>query len=193
MIKNELAPGIVAYTNVFDDHMSLPEMIEESVKHKAVSWLTASVSEGTNKDIRDTDTIVIPSYALNQLPETPEETFRQNMQNIIMSIFKPALDDYMGEYGVFYDKFEEFNILKYGSGQKFINHIDDHPNYHRRISLVYYMNNDYSGGEINFPRFGITYKPNKDELLIFPSTYSYNHSVSPVVLGTRYAIVGWVK
>ena len=193
MVKKELAPGIVVYSNVFDKHESLPAMIEESVAYNAVSWLSASVSEGTNKEIRDTDTIVIPSYIPKQPPETPEETFRESMQKIIMSIFKPALDDYMGEYGVFFNNFEEFNILKYGSGQKFINHIDDHPNYHRRISLVYYMNQDYSGGEINFPRFNLKYKPNKNELLLFPSTYTYNHSVSPVTSGIRYAIVGWIK
>ena len=61
------------------------------------------------------------------------------------------------------------------------------------MSWVYYINDDYTGGEIVFPRFGITYKPAKDELLIFPSTYVYNHSVLPVIEGTRYAVVSWLR
>jgi predicted 2-oxoglutarate/Fe(II)-dependent dioxygenase YbiX len=55
------------------------------------------------------------------------------------------------------------------------------------------MNDNYSGGEINFPRFGISYKPAANEILMFPSTYVYNHSVSEVTEGTRYAVVSWMK
>jgi Rps23 Pro-64 3,4-dihydroxylase Tpa1-like proline 4-hydroxylase len=193
MESKELAPGIVVYSNVLNDGVNLPSMIEEAVEYKAVAWLSASVSGGTNKDVRDTDTMVIPSY----MPETPQESprdfFNKSMLDIINSIFKPAVNEYMANYGISYQEFETFSILKYGVGQKFTNHIDDHPNYHRRVSMVYYMNEDYQGGEISFPRFDLTYKPKADELLLFPSGYTYNHSVSPVSSGVRYAIVGWIK
>ncbi len=193
MESKELAPGIVVYSNVLNDGVNLPSMIEEAVEYKAVAWLSASVSGGTNKDVRDTDTMVIPSY----MPETPQESprdfFNKSMLDIINSIFKPAVNEYMANYGISYQDFETFSILKYGVGQKFTNHIDDHPNYHRRVSMVYYMNEDYQGGEISFPRFDLTYKPKADELLLFPSGYTYNHSVSPVSSGVRYAIVGWIK
>lgn len=193
MESKELAPGIVVYSNVLNDGVNLPSMIEEAVEYKAVAWLSASVSGGTNKDVRDTDTMVIPSY----MPETPQESprdfFNKSMLDIINSIFKPAVNEYMANYGISYQDFETFSILKYGVGQKFTNHVDDHPNYHRRVSMVYYMNEDYQGGEISFPRFDLTYKPKADELLLFPSGYTYNHSVSPVSSGVRYAIVGWIK
>jgi len=193
MESKELAPGIVVYSNVLNDGINLPSMIEEAVEYKAVSWLSASVSGGTNKDVRDTDTMVIPSY----MPETPQESprdfFNKSMLDIINSIFKPAVNEYMANYGISYQDFETFSILKYGVGQKFTNHVDDHPNYHRRVSMVYYMNEDYQGGEISFPRFELTYKPKADELLLFPSGYTYNHSVYPVTSGVRYAIVGWIK
>lgn len=193
MESKELAPGIVVYKNLLNDGTNLPAMIEEAVEYKAVAWLSASVSGGTNKDVRDTDTMVIPS----SMPETPQESprdfFNKSMLDIINSTIKPAVSEYMADHGIFYEDFETFSILKYGVGQKFVNHIDDHPNYHRRVSMVYYMNEDYSGGEIVFPRFGIEYKPKADELLVFPSGYTYNHSVAPVKSGTRYAIVGWIK
>jgi predicted 2-oxoglutarate/Fe(II)-dependent dioxygenase YbiX len=53
------------------------------------------------------------------------------------------------------------------------------------------MNDNYTGGEISFPRFGITYKPKANELLMFPSNYVYNHSVAEVTAGNRYAVVTW--
>lgn len=193
MIGNEIAPGIVVYSQVYGDYKNLPSMIEEAVEYEAISWSEASVSGGTNKSARDTDTIVIPSKLPDVLSETPRDVFYQNMINIINTIVKPSIEDYMANYSIFYSDFEPFNILKYGEGQKFINHIDDHPNYPRRISFVYYMNDDYHGGEINFSRFDITYKPKANDLLVFPSAYTYNHSVIPVRSGTRYAIVGWIK
>jgi predicted 2-oxoglutarate/Fe(II)-dependent dioxygenase YbiX len=61
------------------------------------------------------------------------------------------------------------------------------------MSTVYYFNDDYTGGEVIFPRFDIKYKPVANELLVFPSTYVYNHSVVPVVEGTRYAVVSWLR
>ena len=55
------------------------------------------------------------------------------------------------------------------------------------------MNDNYTGGEINFPRFGITFKPKANQMIVFPSNYVYNHSVSPVIEGSRYAVVGWLR
>jgi predicted 2-oxoglutarate/Fe(II)-dependent dioxygenase YbiX len=88
---------------------------------------------------------------------------------------------------------DQYGILKYGVGQKFTNHIDDHINHHRRISTTFYLNENYEGGEIIFPRFNVKYKPKKNELLVFPSTFVYNHSVSPVLEGERYAVVSWMR
>jgi len=78
-------------------------------------------------------------------------------------------------------------------GQKFVNHIDDHTDYHRRMSTIYYINDNYEGGEIEFPRFNVKYKPVANDFIIFPSNYMYNHSVSPVISGERYAVVSWAR
>lgn len=193
MSKTELAPGISVYHNVFADYKDLPSMIEDSVELKAMSWLEASVSGGNNKEVRDTDTIVVSSIKSKTPPASPGDFFQQNMLDIIETIFKPSVTQYMADHGVFFEDYETYSILKYGAGQKFINHIDDHPKHHRRVSMVYYMNEDYEGGEIEFPRFNIKYKPKANDLILFPSGYTYNHSVHPVVSGTRYAIVGWIK
>ena len=115
------------------------------------------------------------------------------MLEIFFNSFAKIENHYKAKYGVSFSKHSSYDILKYGEGQMFTNHIDHHPDYQRTISLVYYFNDDYEGGEINFPRFDISFKPKANQLIIFPSTYVYNHSVSEVTSGTRYAVVSWIN
>jgi predicted 2-oxoglutarate/Fe(II)-dependent dioxygenase YbiX len=56
------------------------------------------------------------------------------------------------------------------------------------VSTVIYLNDEYEGGELSFPEVdgGYTYKPEKYELLYFPTPYL--HGVNPVISGKRYMI-----
>lgn len=199
MKKEELAPGIVVYKNVIPGLENLHKDIEDSVNANAVSWSPAHVTSGTVYDRVDTSTRDTMTIGVTHLvnPEvdfsSPETTFNTSLSKLFFDCFNPVELDYKNNYGISTDWHESYGILKYGVGQKFTNHIDDHPSYHRRISTVYYMNEDYSGGEINFPRFGISYKPKANEMIVFPSTYVYNHSVEEVTEGTRYAVVSWSR
>jgi Rps23 Pro-64 3,4-dihydroxylase Tpa1-like proline 4-hydroxylase len=194
MIKNEIAPGIVVYSDVIIDHDSLVNDIEAGILSSGLSWISAGVDGGVNVKVRNTDSISIPF--INEIDENFNgfvEAFNKNLANIFYKTLFASEKDYMSDYGVYFSDHDAYQILKYGEGQYFKNHIDDHPSYHRRLSSVYYINDDYQGGEINFPRFNISYKPKANEMIIFPSTYVYNHSVSEVVSGTRYAVVSWIK
>lgn len=198
MTKTEIAPGIIIYTDVLSGHEGLVSEIEDAVSLNAAHWVDASVQSGSengvNKSTRDTQTIGIP-YSSNPQEDLSNShaAFNSSLGLIFFNAFDPIEKDYMRSYGIDAPWHDQYGILKYGAGQKFTNHIDDHQSYHRRISTVYYINEDYSGGEINFPRFGITHKPKSNEMLVFPSTYVYNHSVSPVVDGTRYSVVSWLR
>jgi predicted 2-oxoglutarate/Fe(II)-dependent dioxygenase YbiX len=55
--------------------------------------------------------------------------------------------------------------------------------------MVLYVNDNYEGGEIYFPRFDLEVKPEAGDLVIFPSTYIYEHASKPIISGTKYAIV----
>lgn len=56
------------------------------------------------------------------------------------------------------------------------------------VSTVIYLNDEYEGGEISFPEVGdgYTYKPEKYELVYFPTPYL--HGVNTVTSGTKYII-----
>lgn len=194
MNKKEIAPGIVVFANVLPGHETLVSDIEEGMKSCNLFWSSAGVDGGLNKNVRDTDSISIPFIdGLVHDFLDMGDAFRKNLSNIFYSTIVQLEKKYMSDFGVSFLDHDSYQILKYGKGQNFSNHIDDHTKYHRRVSSVYYINDDYEGGEINFPRFNISYKPKANEMIVFPSTYVYNHSVSEVIVGTRYAVVSWIK
>ena len=198
MKKRELAPGIVVYSDVIKNYESLIQDIEDGAISAGINWEPSSVkkAEGIEVDTeyRDTMTITVNyQYSIVEDFFTMNDAFNLNLSNIFLSSFGPLESDYKEQYQVETKSHEQYSILKYGKGQKFVNHIDDHKDYNRKMSLVYYLNDEYTGGEIVFPRFGITYKPAPNELIIFPSIFVYNHSVLPVIEGTRYAVVSWLS
>jgi hypothetical protein len=200
MNKEEIAPGIMVYSDVIPNSENLYIDIEEGIVSANTAWTAASVKEGSdptvNTKTRDTQTLGVAYLGKNKDVSSVtnmSELFFTNLNNMFFESFDPIEKDYMNSYGIESEWHDSYGILKYGEGQQFTNHIDDHPSYHRRVSTVYYLNNNYTGGEINFPRFNITFKPKANQMIVFPSTYVYNHSVSPVIEGERYAIVSWLK
>jgi len=199
MNKEEIAPGIVIYSDVIPDSENLYKDIEEGMASAGFAWNAAAVKESTdpmvNKKTRDTSTFGIPYKGKIEdvAVQSLGDAFLNNLNNLFFENFDPIERDYIETYGIFTEWHDTYGILKYGEGQQFTNHIDDHPTYHRRISTVYYLNENYTGGEINFPRFGVTLKPKANQMIVFPSTYVYNHSVSPVIEGERYAVVSWMR
>lgn len=197
MNKREIAPGIIVYKDVLYSYESIVNDIEEAVSasNGNIEWSPSYINIGkeTKKDvnIRDTYSISVP-YTSNS-EENIRTYFENSLRDIFFQGFYNIEKDYMSTYRIDFNDHDAYQVLKYGVGQKFTNHIDDSPTNHRRVSSVYYLNEDYEGGEIVFPRFGITYKPAANEAILFPSTYVYNHSVSPVISGTRYAVVSWIK
>jgi Rps23 Pro-64 3,4-dihydroxylase Tpa1-like proline 4-hydroxylase len=197
MNKRELAPGIVVYSDVFEGYSTLAQDIEDGAFNSGIKWAQSAIQKDNNievdTDYRDTMTINLEykDYIIDEFMD-PQDAFNSSLSNIFLSEFRPLEVDYKNNYQIDTSWHEQYSILKYGKGQKFTNHIDDHKDHHRRVSWVYYINDDYTGGEIVFPRFDLTYKPAANELIIFPSNYVYNHSVLPVIEGTRYAVVSWL-
>jgi hypothetical protein len=194
MIKREIAPGIVIYSDLIEGYENLINDIEEGVSSSGIDWISATVIGGVDKKVRNTSSISVPFIdGVVEDFTTLADAFNKNVSNLFYTTLVAAEKDYMSDYGVYFAEHDNYQILKYGKGQYFTNHIDDHTSYHRRVSSVYYLNDNYEGGQINFPRFKISYKPKANEMVVFPSTYVYNHSVSEVTKGTRYAVVSWIK
>jgi len=185
----ELAPGIVVFENIFPESMEYIKKIEES----GISWKSAEVlvneeenQSGTNTKARDTDIIMLPHH------ESHGDDILSEFTRKFHSNLKPCLDQYLNKYYAKIEKFENPQLLRYGQEQMFHDHIDDHPFFTRRISLTYYLNDEYEGGDVEFSRHGLRFKAKKNDLLIFPSNFIYNHQVHQVTDGLRYVVVQWM-
>lgn len=98
--------------------------------------------------------------------------------------------------------FEPPHVLKYSPGGYYNTHADSHyldPKsglwdkiLDRDVSLLMYLNGDYSGGALRFDNFNYTLRPRPGMLVFFPSDHRYLHTAEQVTSGIRYAIVSWV-
>ena len=59
------------------------------------------------------------------------------------------------------------------------------------IATLIYLNDDYLGGEIYFPDYDISIKPEAGDLVSFPDTPDFVHGVRTILSGTRYTAPRW--
>ena len=79
------------------------------------------------------------------------------------------------------------SISKYFAGASMGPHTDSGPEpTTENISAVLYLNDSYSGGEINFSGQGVKIKPKAGSLVIFPSVPPFYHESMPILNGVKY-------
>ena len=97
--------------------------------------------------------------------------------------------------------FEVPRVLRYSPGGYYIRHADscqvgeDGTTWYkvedRDLSLLIYLNRDFTGGGLSFTRFHCHYQPRAGDLIAFPSDNRYEHRAEVVQSGFRYAIACW--
>ena len=89
---------------------------------------------------------------------------------------------------------EPFNLLRYQGGQHYDAHYDGSTAERRSVSAIFYMNDNYEGGQLFFENLNISLKPKAGSLVLFPGTEEFKHGVTVVNPGpTRYVLVGFIK
>lgn len=154
------------------------------------TWSGAHVttSEEVDLEARNAKDFKFNSTGLG--PRTEENAALYDMHNEIFQKVKTCVDDYGRYWGVGINSYEAFNFVKYeGAGTHFKIHADHGPTYVTTVSIVVYLNDDYEGGEIWFPRFNLSHKPQAGDIVVFPSTYIYEHASQDMVSGTKYSVV----
>lgn len=191
VVVKELAPGIVIFDDIFPEALTYINEIEKL----GTKWEAAEVlvdqnfnQSGTNYKARDTDILVLP----NQKEIAGASDILSRFVEKFYDSIATSIDAYFKTYNAQIERYENPQLLRYGKNQKFHNHIDDHPFFTRRVSLTFYVNDDYEGGDIEFTRFGLRIKAKANQLLVFPSNYIYSHQVHPVESGLRYVVVQWM-
>lgn len=63
--------------------------------------------------------------------------------------------------------------------------------YKYNLATICYLNDNYDGGEIFFPQFNKTIKPNAGDLIMFPGRF--RHGVNGVKSGDRHTMLTWFR
>ena len=149
---------------------------------------TGQTSWIVDKQTRDTQ--IVP---MGPLYPKIEDLFHNAVKNIINPFYQCEVDSS-----------EIPQVLSYGIGGHYKPHIDGESIWmtprgekiwkkstDRDLSIVFYLNDDFEGGDFIFPELKIRVRPEPGMMVCFPSNHHYSHGVEPVTKGKRYSIVSW--
>jgi predicted 2-oxoglutarate/Fe(II)-dependent dioxygenase YbiX len=149
---------------------------------------TGQTSWIIDKKTRDTQIV-----AMGNLYPKIENLLRNAVKHIINPFYQCEVDSS-----------EIPQVLSYGIGGHYCPHIDGRslwiaPNGDRiwrrstcrDLSIIFYINDEFEGGELIFPNLHIQIKPKPGMMVCFPSDQNYLHGVVPIKSGMRYSIVSW--
>lgn len=186
--------GLNIYRNVFskEDSKRYIEILESNLGGTGkYSWSEAQVTNSTTpiKKARDCVDFRYKQENLGPRDETNSELL--DLHEEIYQKLKFCIDDYASYWGINVIYYEAFNFVKYeGEGKHFNIHADHGPAYNSTVSAVIYINDNYEGGEIQFPRLdNYTLIPKVGDIAVFPSNYIYEHASLPMRSGTKYCVV----
>jgi hypothetical protein len=138
------------------------------------------------------------SPLLSQLSQRHEKELETLYDQKLISLgayFEEALTKYyvdINSYGLI-TFFDAPRLNKYSTGTKMLTHVD----LIRRnkedgvpvLSFIGVLNDDYDGGKFLMNKEVLELK--QGDILMFPSTFLYEHEVTEVIKGTRYSVVSW--
>jgi predicted 2-oxoglutarate/Fe(II)-dependent dioxygenase YbiX len=145
------------------------------------------VSTYVNTEVRDTAYI-----STDEVDDVVNE--------IMFNIFH---DQVQPHFKVEIDWWEKSQLLAYDQGGKYHTHADS-DNYDvatqswkkcmdRDISVLLYLNEEFTGGHLHFKNQNISVRPSRGLLVAFPSDARYEHAAQPVESGKRYVLVSWAR
>jgi hypothetical protein len=187
------ALGINVYRNAFPEGQckKFIDTLESSLNGQTQwGWNGAHVTTSEEVDLESRNAKDFKFNSAGLGPRTEENSALYDIHSEIFNTVRACVDDYGRYWGVGIMSYEAFNFVKYeGAGTHFKIHADHGPTYVTTVSIVVYLNDDYEGGEIWFPRFDLIHKPKAGDIVVFPSTYIYEHASQDMISGTKYSVV----
>ena len=139
----------------------------------------------------------ITDYRSTKWIPLPIETF-QDLQQTVFNIHE---SEFKSIFKTEVNNIEPTQFLRYDIKDKYDEHNDSEDwrdgrltrVVNRDISVLFYLNDNYEGGELEFTKLGLSIKPKKGMMIAFPSYFEFSHRVHPVRSGTRYSLATWIE
>lgn len=86
-----------------------------------------------------------------------------------------------------------YNIYKFREGDFMKEHHDSGLSPDIKLGAVIYLNDDFEGGEIYYPKANLEIKPVARSLVVHPAGMIYRHGVKSVTSGERFSLAGFAR
>jgi hypothetical protein len=194
IVVENLALGVNVYKNTFslEDSKRYINTLESNLsKNKKYNWSEAKVTNSETPIKKARDCVDFKYKQENLGSRDADNAELLDLHQEIYEKLKYCVDDYASYLGINVVYYEAFNFVKYeGEGSHFNIHADHGPVYNCTVSAVVYINDDYEGGDLKFPRMdNLVYKPKVGDIVLCPSNYIYEHASLPIKSGTKYCVV----
>ena len=118
-----------------------------------------------------------------------------NNSHEISSILKKCSE----KFPIHKENFEDLKVVKYKKGGFISGHTDSGPSVPRTHTILMYLNENYEGGETEFPNLNKQFKLNTGDIIYFPNYDSYGnptklalHQGNVVKSGEKWICNLWV-
>lgn len=188
-----VAGCVEVYENVWPNPEETINLLEQQCAdpYSGMFWERAStIGDGTNQSHRTNFLCEITTHA-----SVANNPVAQNIHNQFHMLLLASTLGYQDRYKLHKPLMHEgYQILRYGEGQEYKPHFDGgSSDVSRQVSCICYLNDNYEGGELEFPNFGVKIKPEAGMLILFPSSYPYLHHAHSIKNGVKYNLVTWLR
>jgi predicted 2-oxoglutarate/Fe(II)-dependent dioxygenase YbiX len=180
----ELSSGLCTVQSLLDVE-EIIEYVNDSSRLER--WNRSTFFSEDNIRVADKSMRSSFSFALSQ--KLDKELYRTILNDV-----DEKLSAYCEKFLIILRKGEAFQILKYEVGDFYTSHIDQvSVDTHRSVSIILYLNENFTGGVLRFPFQRIEITPRSGLLVLFPSNFMYRHEALPVKSGVKYSLVSWAS
>ena len=189
----EINSNLDKYIKVFDDVMPLTALHNLIKICKERKEFNPALVGGKTL-VLDTEMRKTFAWNMENLKESSMTTI--HWTNYLYFLFEAAIKEYQKKYKISGRCIiQDIQILKYLVGGFYKFHVDHAGDSPRTISCIYFLNDDFEGGDLlfNFPNVDSQYKikHKKNRMIVWPSNFLFPHCVTPVTEGERYSVVSW--
>lgn len=189
----DLGNNIFMYNNVMGEDLDILKEVNSIFVNYNRGFADSTMNAGDyDKSLRS---CTVFSLYTNKEEDADYNNLKKILNKKIDIAVSKCILDFIKKTGIKIKEREPWEVLKYEKGQMVTWHCDDGEVHPSKVSFVYYINDDYEGGEIQFKNkvYTMPIKPSKDSLIIFPSGIDYIHRVLPVTEGTKYSVISFGK
>ena len=199
MFKSNPSPGIFIYEDFYPQANDLLTVVKEiaGLEYSAVPWMNSTHGDGGRggpKPSVDGHRNCVEStvFIVFQFDDDYHASLREELREY-QTALNPITSEINTSYGVGFKGDEGLRVLRYDKDIEYEVRTDPHMHNSRLLGAVLFLDDDFVGGQIEFPYHDITVQPKQGTLVVFPPTWSYLFTVHPVEDGEKHVLSTWYR